>query len=116
MDIKKSRVFRFRYWPQIGATSLLLSVAILMSIYGTYVIDNLENWKAWRAESYKYFLVWRLMLYAIAIRFWFPFRKRLVQREPDVRWRLIRAEILVTTTCVVIEISRAQTLGIWGPA
>lgn len=116
MDIKNSRVFRFKYWPLVGAIALFLIVAILMNLYGFYVIDNLENWKAWRAESYGYFLAWRLMLYAIVIRFWLPIRKRLMQREPDQRWRLIRVEALAVATGVVLELSRAHTLGIWGSA
>lgn len=116
MDIKNSRIFKFKYWGLIGLCLMVVTVAILFNLYGIYILGNLESWQAWRAESYGYFLTWRLALYGFIVRGWIPIRKQVMAREPEMSWRLKRMEILVTTAIVLFEISRAHANGIWGAA
>jgi len=116
MDIKNSRMWRSRLWRLIGFFAMLITFAILINLYGIYLLGSLENWQTWRAESYEYFLAWRLALYTFLIWRWQPLRKQLLEREPEVGCRLKRTEILAGCTCALFEISRAHAYGLWGSA
>ncbi|WP_426139205.1 hypothetical protein [Pseudomonas sp. DWP3-1-2] len=116
MDFKSNRVFRFKYWRLIGLLVLLISVATLINLYGIHILGSLENWKAWRAESYEYLLVWRLAVYALLVTGWLRVRQRLLEPEPQMKWRIKRAEFAAATACILFEITRAHAHGLWGAA
>lgn len=116
MDIRNNRIFRFKYWGLIAWSMVIISVAVFFNLYGIYLLDNLENWQAWRAETYGYFLTWRLAVYAFIVRGWIPIRKQMMEREPEMSWRLKRMEVVITFATILFEVSRAQAHGVWGAA
>ncbi|WP_095101669.1 hypothetical protein [Pseudomonas sp. Irchel 3A5] len=116
MDFKSNRVFRFKYWRVIGLLMMLITVATLINLYGIYILGSLENWRAWRAESYEYLLAWRLAVYALLVWAWLSVRPRVLNPAPQMRRRIRRAEFAAAMTCILFEITRANAHGLWGAA
>ena len=116
MDFKNNRVFRFKYWRVIGLLVMLITVATLINLYGIYILGSLENWQAWRAESYEYLLAWRLALYALLIWTWLAVRPRVLSPAPQIKRRIQRAEFAAAMTCILFEITRANAHGLRGAA
>ena len=114
MEFKINRRFRFKYWRLIGLFVMLLTIAALINLYGIYILGSLENWKAWRAESYEYLLAWRLAVYALLLTGWLSVRERLLKPAPQMKWGIKRAEFAAATACILFEITRAHGHGLWG--
>lgn len=103
-----SQTKRSIYWRAFGIALLVLLIAALVNLYGIHMLGGIKQWEQWRADTYWYFFVWRLVVYAVTIRGWIWMRRRVLQREPDAGTRLLRAELLTGATFLLLEITRAQ--------
>lgn len=94
----------------------LVAAVVLMQL-----ADGPERMQQWLTAAVPYFLVWRLMLYAVFgslyVGYWRP---RLRARQADqadggeaAHGRLVRAERLLLVAIVVIEAANAPELIAW---
>ena len=107
-----NKPFRFRgagFWWPVAVALLVVIVAALFNLGGIYLMHSLPAWQAWRAESYGYFLVWRVALYSFVLWGWLCCRARLISQDPEARPGLRRAEVAVVLAFVLMELSRAHS-------
>lgn len=94
------------YLRAFGIALLIVLIATVINLYGIRLLGGIEQWEQWRAETYWYFFVWRLLVYAALVRGWIWMRRRVLQREPDAGPRLRRIELLCLATVLLVEITR----------
>jgi len=88
-------------------TALILVLAVAANIAGIWLLGSITDWQHWLSAAAKYFLVWRLCLYAATVYGWLWMRRRLLARESDddAHKRLNRAEIAAVIAVAALEIS-----------
>lgn len=86
---------------------LLLTVTIIVNLFGIRIAGSIDRWQTWMNEHSGFFLAWRLLLYALTAYGWLWMRKRLRYREPDTATdqRLIRMEIAAVIAIMALETS-----------
>ncbi|MFC4160700.1 hypothetical protein [Chitinimonas lacunae] len=86
----------------------IVGVAVLVNVIGVHVVGGIGAWADWLRHHALHFFTWRLCLYALVAYGWWWMGRRLRQREsaPDAHQRLLRVEIAVLTTVVLLESSQ----------
>ncbi|MFC4729455.1 hypothetical protein [Coralloluteibacterium thermophilus] len=87
---------------------MVLIAAVVVNLVGIRMAGSIEDWHQWMRAHAGWFLVWRLLLYAVTVYGWLWMRRRLHAREPDggARQRLLRVEIAAVLAVVALEVSR----------
>lgn len=86
-------------------TILLIVIAALINLIGIRIAGDIEHWNIWLKDHAAIFLIWRVILYSVISYGWFWMRKRVIQREPMAKTRIIRAEIFAIGALLLLEIS-----------
>jgi len=85
--------------------TLIIIGSIVINMLGIQYFGSIEHWDSWLKQHTGLFLFWRIVLYAGTVAGWFWMRKRLLQREPQAKTCLIRAEICAVAALLLMEIS-----------
>jgi hypothetical protein len=74
---------------------------------------GIDGWRQWMDAHAGWFLVWRLLLYAVTVYGWLWMRRRLHAREPEggARQRLLRVEVAAVLAVVALEVSQFMQAG-----
>ena len=101
-------LFNRRTGVMLAWTFLLIAIAVIVNLLGIRLVGSVENWQRWMHEHARFFLLWRLLLYAITVYGWLWMRRRLLAREPGntTRQRLRRAEISAVLAVILLETSQ----------
>lgn len=104
-----SRIFRSLVLRQLVWAFCLglvvLFIAALVNVIGIRVAGDVNGWARWLTAHREYFLAWRLALYAATGCGWWWMRTRVIQREPNARLGLQRAEIAAIVVIFALELS-----------
>ncbi|MBX8508936.1 hypothetical protein K5D34_04410 [Pseudomonas cichorii] len=98
---------RLLSWRALGMAVAIIAIATLINLYGIHILGGLEQWEEWRKKTYWYFFAWRILLYSTLIWGWIRVRPGILRRSSSDPARLRRAELLLATSVLLMEITRA---------
>lgn len=86
---------------------LFIAAAAIANLVGIRMAGDIRSWEAWLRQQSLWFLIWRLVLYAVIVAGWIWMRRRVLAREPDgaTGQRLRRLEIAAVAAFLVLETS-----------
>ena len=92
---------------------LVLIAAAVVNLVGIRMAGGIDGWRQWMDAHAGWFLVWRLLLYAVTVYGWLWMRRRLHAREPEggARPRLLRVEVAAVLAVVALEASQFMQAG-----
>jgi hypothetical protein len=102
-ELHLRRLFNRRTARTLMWMLLVLALAAAANVLGIYLFGSIAAWETWMRDHAGYFLVWRLLLYAMTIYGWLWMRRRLLAREPDHATRLRCAELAAVAAITLLE-------------
>ena len=102
-----------RLWPLLKSAVwgvwvtlfALVLLAFVIHVIGVTSLGDANRWVRWFQGHRLYFLLWRVLLYAITVYAWMPMRRRVLRAEADAAAavRLLRVEVAAGVAVVLIE-------------
>jgi hypothetical protein len=98
-------LFRSRLVQILGWIALVLAVAVAINVIGIRILGDLNSWIRWLDTHRRYFVIWRVCLYAATTYGWWWMHKRIRHREPgaETTARLRRIEVGAVTVILLFE-------------
>ncbi|WP_111748580.1 hypothetical protein [Salinisphaera orenii] len=116
-----ARRARSHWFVFVVMTIGIVALAAALTAIGIGVAGSALAWRAWMHHAAPYFLIWRLLLYAVLggvyLQLWRPRLRSMQAEQADggaaAHARLVRIERLMVAAIAVVELSNLPDLIGW---